>query len=1135
MTVHTNIFSLNAHRHAKNAGIGLARSANRLSSGHRINSAADDAAGLSISETMLAQIRGLDQADRNVRDGVGLLQVVDGALSNIHAILQRKNELTIQAANDTLTAVNRQQINYEFDALKAEIDFIVRNTEFNGINPLMGVGMEPVRDVSIRFADIEQPIINADVSEWLMPPVYQPNVTNVNNIPSMTIPPSGVPVSNLPNIPDSILPPAPGPSGFTDPTILSNSISSGILTIPGPDGTADFVVTAASLAGVHTITVNAPGTLLVAGTLPNYPLTIDGGGNVRITGNLTATGNKTIGANTTVHIDGNVAESITNNGTLSINGTAGQVTNSSNGNLQINGTVGTLTNNGNARLLNAANATVNNNSGGHVVISNPNLQTSVTNSGNALIWGGTGVTITSNSGNVQSNSNNTTVTNNDGNMLLNGNNTTVGSNNTSGSILITGDDATVQNNRGDMRISGDSAVVTTNHANANLCITGASATVTTNDGNLHSSRALLIVTNGVSGQAVADILPNNFPNIVSVFNNAGQLSVLGNSTFVSNNQSTGTAFIQGDGAIITTNAGQMQIVGDDADIYENRGRLHINGNDANITTNSGDAYINGNDATVGTNGNAAQLHIAGDGATIGLNLNHATVLGDSLTILNGNNAEAHISGNGAQIVGNGANSKITVIGDATDVFSNSATGAIQIYGNGSTINSNDGDIRLDVDTNATVVSNTGRINVSSGSIITQLQSNQGTIFVQNNGSINDPLGVNNALGQIEVETGGNINIRLNAGIILNQGSAAIVENIGYLQVGIWDGDDNTPVAGSPTGTTTVGTNRGGIIRNFSDNLSVRFNCSGDFALEIPLNVNGCVCIQDVPPQTQINGGRIENYGTIVNPVVNRSGVDGNGNRLPVGQVRHHARQIDTSGINSVVGYPILSFYANGQRVDHPGSWIPSGDSNRRRLVFAPVRVHGGDDWVIFNAGNRLSMPGMAYDVHYDATQRRPSMEIAGSTGTSGRQVVFEIHRPFLIQSGANALQMTEINFRTVLPEFIRKTQDTCGDCNCTLATTNVLTLESALCTMNVVRDAINVISHYRTEIGAMINRFEHNSRQLADASLNQSDAKSRIKDVDMALETMKITKWELLNQASNSILAQAKDLNRHLVSQLLQS
>ena len=131
MVISNNIMAINANRQFNIVGTGKKKSIEKLSSGYRINKAADDAAGLSISEKMRSQVRGLHQASKNVQDGISMLQTADGALSEVHNMLHRITELSIQSSNDTNTAEDRQQIQKEINQLMLEIDRISDNTEFN--------------------------------------------------------------------------------------------------------------------------------------------------------------------------------------------------------------------------------------------------------------------------------------------------------------------------------------------------------------------------------------------------------------------------------------------------------------------------------------------------------------------------------------------------------------------------------------------------------------------------------------------------------------------------------------------------------------------------------------------------------------------------------------------------------------------------------------------------------------------------------------------------------------------------------------------------------------------------------------------------------------------------------------------
>lgn len=131
MIINHNLAAMNTYRQYSINNTAATKSLEKLSSGYRINSAADDAAGLAISEKMRAQIRGLDQASTNAQDGISLIQTAEGALSETEEILQRMRELAVQAGNDTNTEDDRAELQKEVAELKEEIDRIANNTEFN--------------------------------------------------------------------------------------------------------------------------------------------------------------------------------------------------------------------------------------------------------------------------------------------------------------------------------------------------------------------------------------------------------------------------------------------------------------------------------------------------------------------------------------------------------------------------------------------------------------------------------------------------------------------------------------------------------------------------------------------------------------------------------------------------------------------------------------------------------------------------------------------------------------------------------------------------------------------------------------------------------------------------------------------
>ncbi|MCR5785757.1 MAG: flagellin [Eubacterium sp.] len=165
MVIQHNLTAMNANRQLGITTNTLAKSTEKLSSGYRINRAADDAAGLAISEKMRSQIRGLDQASTNAEDGISLIQIAEGALNEAHSILQRMNELSTQAANDTNTTIDRNSIQLEIDALTSEINRIQSTTQFNTMNLLDGTFSGKNLQVgSLSGQQIEIHISNMDAS-----------------------------------------------------------------------------------------------------------------------------------------------------------------------------------------------------------------------------------------------------------------------------------------------------------------------------------------------------------------------------------------------------------------------------------------------------------------------------------------------------------------------------------------------------------------------------------------------------------------------------------------------------------------------------------------------------------------------------------------------------------------------------------------------------------------------------------------------------------------------------------------------------------------------------------------------------------------------------------------------------------
>jgi flagellin len=155
MVVQHNMQAMNANRMLNVTTSAQSKSTEKLSSGYKINRAADDAAGLSISEKMRKQIRGLDQASTNAQDGISAVQTAEGALTEVHSMLQRMNELATQAANGTNSSSDRESIQDEIDQLTTEIDRVSETTKFNETYLLKGNGKTSTVNISAKDAGID--------------------------------------------------------------------------------------------------------------------------------------------------------------------------------------------------------------------------------------------------------------------------------------------------------------------------------------------------------------------------------------------------------------------------------------------------------------------------------------------------------------------------------------------------------------------------------------------------------------------------------------------------------------------------------------------------------------------------------------------------------------------------------------------------------------------------------------------------------------------------------------------------------------------------------------------------------------------------------------------------------------------
>jgi flagellin len=161
LRINSNVDAIAAHRHLSATSDAISQSMERLSSGLRINKAADDAAGLGISEKMRSQIRGLAQAQRNIQDGVSMVQTAEGNLDEVHSILQRIRELAVEYRNGSLSTAGKGAIQSEVDQLSAEITRIGNAAVFNGVSLLSGttsvtfqVGANDNETIAISFSNL---------------------------------------------------------------------------------------------------------------------------------------------------------------------------------------------------------------------------------------------------------------------------------------------------------------------------------------------------------------------------------------------------------------------------------------------------------------------------------------------------------------------------------------------------------------------------------------------------------------------------------------------------------------------------------------------------------------------------------------------------------------------------------------------------------------------------------------------------------------------------------------------------------------------------------------------------------------------------------------------------------------------
>lgn len=188
MVVQHNLAAMNTNRQLGITGAGLQKSTEKLSSGYKINRAADDAAGLSISEKMRNQIRGLNKASDNASDGISLVQTAEGALNEVHSMLQRMSELSVQAANGTNQTVDREALDLEVQQLISEISRVQSTTQFNKMNILNGdfaagkalqVGANAKQTITVKITSLTTVVSDATTVNVKTADAAQTAISNI--------------------------------------------------------------------------------------------------------------------------------------------------------------------------------------------------------------------------------------------------------------------------------------------------------------------------------------------------------------------------------------------------------------------------------------------------------------------------------------------------------------------------------------------------------------------------------------------------------------------------------------------------------------------------------------------------------------------------------------------------------------------------------------------------------------------------------------------------------------------------------------------------------------------------------------------------------------------------------------------
>ena len=324
LTINTNLASLNAQRNLDHSQASLTTSLQRLSSGLRINSAKDDSAGLSISERMGSQIRGLNQAARNANDAISLAQTTEGNLAEISNVLQRIREIAVQSANDTNTTADRTSLQNEVTSLTAEIDRIANAAQFNGSNLLDGsftsktfqVGANSGQSIAVAISGAKNSDLGltgsatVSVAGSTAALSFTPTTTTISGIAIGSLSDDGVSyvgatksgatstlaIANAINAQTTTGVSAKATTSVTSAAITGHALATvaGEMSINGVDiGALAVAASAADRSAQLIVAINAKsgstGVVATAASLTTYTLTAADGRNIAISSTATAT------------------------------------------------------------------------------------------------------------------------------------------------------------------------------------------------------------------------------------------------------------------------------------------------------------------------------------------------------------------------------------------------------------------------------------------------------------------------------------------------------------------------------------------------------------------------------------------------------------------------------------------------------------------------------------------------------------------------------------------------------------------------------------------------------------------------------------------------------------------------------